>query len=123
MPPQQRNKEEGYTEEPNRIEEPRARLGVDQMAPSEEGYTEEPSRIEEPHARFGVDQIDPMEPLIRTSRESFLREFASAKGPPQIILLCMLLAFGFGSTIGVVSTGMILRAVLMPGLSLLLTLH
>jgi hypothetical protein len=72
----------------------------------EEGHVEEPSRIEEPASRFGVDQMAPMEPLLRTStirRESFLLEFANSKGPPQIIILCMLLALGFGSTIGVVS--------------------
>jgi hypothetical protein len=74
MPPQQRNEEEGSAEE-------------------------------QP-ARFGVDQMAPMEPLMRTStirRESFLQEFANSKGPPQILIVCMLLALGYGSTIGVVS--------------------
>ena len=54
---------------------------------------------------MGVDQVPGMEPLRRTSairRESFLVEFASSKGPPQIVILIMLLALGFGSTIGVV---------------------
>ena len=31
-----------------------------------------------------------------------MQEFAAAKGPPQIVILVMLLALGFGSTIGVV---------------------
>lgn len=62
-----------------------------------------------PHAThpppIGVDQVPGMEPLRRTSairRESFLVEFATSKGPPQIVILIMLLALGFGSTIGVV---------------------
>eukprot|EP00977_Amphora_coffeiformis_P005708 scaffold1211_cov169-Amphora_coffeaeformis.AAC.7 len=33
---------------------------------------------------------------------SFLRVFAASQGPPQIVILVMLLALGFGSTIGVV---------------------
>jgi MFS family permease len=34
--------------------------------------------------------------------KSFIRTFLSTNGPPQIILVCVVLAFGFGSTIGVV---------------------
>jgi len=52
-----------------------------------------------------MDQIDPNEPVLRRSiyrRESFLVQFATSKGPPQIVLLILLLALGFGSTIGVV---------------------
>jgi hypothetical protein len=37
-----------------------------------------------------------------TSKTSFLRTFLCTNGPPQIILLCVLFAFGFGCTIGVV---------------------
>lgn len=37
-----------------------------------------------------------------TSKTSFLRAFLCTNGPPQIILLCILFAFGFGCTIGVV---------------------
>jgi hypothetical protein len=36
------------------------------------------------------------------STSSFLHVFISSKGPPQIICMCILLAFGFGSTVGVV---------------------
>jgi hypothetical protein len=53
----------------------------------------------------GVDRVPGMEPLRQHStlrRESFIVEFSKAKGPPQIVLLVMLLALGFGSTIGVV---------------------
>jgi MFS family permease len=57
------------------------------------------------HAPFGVDRVPGMEPLNHPGalrRESFIADFASSKGPPQIVLLVMLLALGFGSTIGVV---------------------
>jgi hypothetical protein len=43
-----------------------------------------------------------VEPIRTLRRESFLQEFANSKGPPQIIVLMILLALGFGSTIGVV---------------------
>jgi hypothetical protein len=49
--------------------------------------------------------IDPYEHLERRSiyrRKSFLMEFVDKKGPPQILILCVLLALGFGSTVGVV---------------------
>ena len=36
------------------------------------------------------------------NQTSFLRTFLCTNGPPQIILLCILFAFGFGCTIGVV---------------------
>lgn len=55
--------------------------------------------------RLRMDQIDPNEPLSRRSiyrHESFLVQFATSDGPPQIVLLILLLALGFGSTIGVV---------------------
>jgi MFS family permease len=55
------------------------------------------------HAYFGVDQIACMEPIgSEFRRESFLTEFSQSRGPPQIVLLIILLALGFGSTIGVV---------------------
>ncbi|GKY96168.1 hypothetical protein MPSEU_000576600 [Mayamaea pseudoterrestris] len=54
------------------------------------------------HARISVDQLPEMEPLESDVSESFLRDFVKSKGPPQILMLCMLLALGFGSTIGVV---------------------
>jgi len=41
-------------------------------------------------------------PVEALRRESFIEEFANSKGPPQIVLLIMMLALGFGSTIGVV---------------------
>jgi hypothetical protein len=56
---------------------------------------------------LSMDQLDPHQSAPRVSvlrRESFIMEFATSKGPPQIVMLCMLLALGFGSTIGVVRT-------------------
>lgn len=38
----------------------------------------------------------------QTLRESFIDEFIGSNGPPQIMLLCLILALGLGSTIGVV---------------------
>ena len=67
---------------------------------------EQTRREEVDAALLPADQMAPMGPVRRTStirRESFLQEFASSRGPPQIIMLIMLLALGFGSTIGVVS--------------------
>jgi hypothetical protein len=56
---------------------------------------------------ISMDQLDPHQSAPRVSvlrREYFIMEFATSKGPPQILMLCMLLALGFGSTIGVVCT-------------------
>jgi len=61
----------------------------------ENDYTTHPTMIE----------LDPHEPVLRRSvyrRESFLVTFATSNGPPQIVILMLLLALGFGSTIGVV---------------------
>lgn len=51
-----------------------------------------------------VDQIHEIHPLRASTlrRQSFLAEFAHSKGPPQIVILIILLAIGIGSTIGVV---------------------
>lgn len=52
-----------------------------------------------------MDQIDPHEPVQRRSvyrRKSFFMEFVESKGPPQIVLLILLLALALGSTVGVV---------------------
>lgn len=52
-----------------------------------------------------MTELDPHEPVRRRSvyrRESFLVAFATSDGPPQIVILMLLLALGFGSTIGVV---------------------
>jgi hypothetical protein len=59
------------------------------------------------HDHLSMEQLDPYQSAPRASvlkRESFIMEFATSKGPPQIVFLCMLLALGFGSTIGVVRT-------------------
>eukprot|EP00547_Thalassionema_nitzschioides_P006059 CAMPEP_0194207448 /NCGR_PEP_ID=MMETSP0156-20130528/6184_1 /TAXON_ID=33649 /ORGANISM="Thalassionema nitzschioides, Strain L26-B" /LENGTH=473 /DNA_ID=CAMNT_0038934215 /DNA_START=86 /DNA_END=1504 /DNA_ORIENTATION=+ len=51
-----------------------------------------------------MTQFDPNE-LARRSmvrRKSFLVEFLDTKGPPQILVVMILLAIGFGATIGVV---------------------
>jgi hypothetical protein len=58
-----------------------------------------------PH--LSMEQLDPYQSAPRLSvmrRESFIMDFVTSKGPPQIVFLCMLLAMGFGSTIGVVRT-------------------
>lgn len=56
------------------------------------------------YTHYTADSCPP--PMASTSsvarRKSFLAEFAHSKGPPQIVILIMLLALGFGSTIGVV---------------------
>ena len=60
-----------------------------------------------PH--LSMEQLDPYQSqsaprLSVLRRESFIMDFVTSKGPPQIVFLCMLLAMGFGSTIGVVRT-------------------
>lgn len=67
------------------------------------------------YATILADQFPDIEPLERPStlrRESFITEFAKSKGPPQIVMLVILLALGFGSTIGVVSLNFLHREVL-----------
>ena len=58
------------------------------------------------HEAYGTDRMPHMEPFpARRSvyrRRSFINEFVRSNGPPQIIVLIMLLAFGFGSIVGVV---------------------
>ena len=58
------------------------------------------------HESYGTDRMIDFEPLpARTSvyrRQSFINEFVQSKGPPQIVVLIMLFAFGFGSILGVV---------------------
>ena len=62
------------------------------------------------HTRLAPDRLPEMEIIMDDDAEnpilgrqsSFFEEFVSSKGPPQILILCMLLALGFGSTIGVV---------------------
>lgn len=52
-----------------------------------------------------MEELDPHEAVRRPStyrRKSFLMEFVEKEGPPQILILVLLLALGFGSTIGVV---------------------
>ena len=76
------------------------------MPPQER--TDENLRQQE-HVPFHADQFHDIEPLEDTSilrRKSFIVEFTEAKGPPQIIILIILLALGFGSTIGVVPSVM-----------------
>jgi hypothetical protein len=63
------------------------------------------SKQSSPH--LSITQLDPYQSAPRLSvlrRESFIMDFATSKGPPQIVFLCMLLAMGFGATIGVVRT-------------------
>lgn len=62
-----------------------------------------PKQVDSPH--LSMEQLDPYQSAPRLSvlrRESFIMDFVSSKGPPQIVFLCMLLALGFGATIGVV---------------------
>lgn len=88
------------------------------MAPQQEETYKDPllspsSSADEPtttdqqqdKAYHTMDQLDPHENVKRPSvyrRKSFLMEFVESKGPPQILLIMLLLALGFGSTIGVV---------------------
>ena len=39
---------------------------------------------------------------INNPPKTFFRSFASLRGPPQVLLLCMLLEFALGLTVGVV---------------------
>ena len=57
------------------------------------------------HSTVGADRMlrfDPANVQVGERRKSFIQEFTASKGPPQIVVLVMLLALGFGSTIGVV---------------------
>ena len=57
------------------------------------------------HSILGTDrmaQFGPAPTQEIARQKSFLRVFAASQGPPQIVILVMLLALGFGSTIGVV---------------------
>jgi hypothetical protein len=70
------------------------------------------------YATIHVDQFPDIEPLERTStlrRESFIAEFYQSRGPPQIVILVILLALGFGSTIGVVSACSVVVVVVVGG--------
>lgn len=52
-----------------------------------------------------MQQLGQYENVERNSvyrRKSFLVQFVETKGPPQILIIMLLLALGFGSTIGVV---------------------
>jgi hypothetical protein len=64
-----------------------------------------PIAMEYSAIHVGVDQFPEMEPLRhaeRLRRESFVNAFVQSNGPPQMILLCLLIALAFGSTVGVV---------------------
>ena len=68
----------------------------------ETAVQDEDSPLRQP-STVGADRLPrfrPVQPVTR--RKSFLQAFAAARGPPQIVILIMLLALGFGSTIGVV---------------------
>ena len=57
------------------------------------------------HSTVGADRMLRFHPVQSDGierRKSFIQEFTASKGPPQIVILVMLLALGFGSTIGVV---------------------
>lgn len=60
------------------------------------------------HSVVGADRMQRFEPADAPAVEgiarskSFIQEFVASKGPPQIVILMMLLALGLGSTIGVV---------------------
>jgi len=74
-------------------------------SPNDDGGGEENTPII-PKKHVHVDQIVEIDPIRRTSvlrRESFVEAFVSSNGPPQIMILMLLLALGLGSTIGVVS--------------------
>lgn len=51
-----------------------------------------------------MEKVDPHEPIRRPSvlrRRSFLVEFSTSKGPPQIVAIVLLVALGAGATIGI----------------------
>jgi hypothetical protein len=48
------------------------------------------------------DETCPVLPTAVPARKSFLLEFSKSNGPPQILVLMVILAVGFGSTVGVV---------------------
>lgn len=58
------------------------------------------------HEAYGTDRMIGFEPLPAPTsvhrQKSFINEFVTSDGPPQIVLLIMLFAFGFGSIVGVV---------------------
>ena len=55
------------------------------------------------HSVVGANRMLRFQPAPQVERrKSFFQEFTASKGPPQIVVLIMLLALGFGSTIGVV---------------------
>jgi hypothetical protein len=60
-----------------------------------------------------MEQVDQNVPMIpRPSvfrRESFLVQFAAGRGPPQIIVMVILYAFGLGATVGIVPNLMATR--------------
>jgi hypothetical protein len=52
-----------------------------------------------------MEKVDPNERTKRPSiykQESFIIQFARSDGPPQIVALVLLIALGFGATIGIV---------------------
>ena len=66
-----------------------------------EDYENSPLR----HSTVGADRMLRFGPAPTEeipNGKSFIREFIRSEGPPQIVILVMLLALGFGSTIGVV---------------------
>jgi hypothetical protein len=75
----------------------------------QQGQEQENAASKEMHPHLSMEELDPYESVARASvlrRESFIAEFAKSRGPPQIVIIIMLLALGFGSTIGVVSCSM-----------------
>lgn len=52
-----------------------------------------------------MEMVDPDERTRRHSlykRKSFIVQFATSEGPPQIVAFVLLIALGFGATIGIV---------------------
>jgi hypothetical protein len=84
--------------------------GSDAWQKEQDGDSSASKQSQEPDEsspHLSMEQLDPYQSAPRLSvlrRESFIMDFVTSKGPPQIVFLCMLLAMGFGSTIGVVRT-------------------
>jgi MFS family permease len=81
------------------------------MLPHEDRLVSKPGDASgDEDGRYGystMEKVDPNERARRPSvyrRESFIVQFATSEGPPQIVALAMMIAFGFGATVGVVPT-------------------
>ena len=71
-------------------------------SPSSEEEEEQYNKSTEYNTMENLDPHEPVERLSVYKRESFLVEFVKKPAPRQILILVLLLALGFGSTVGIV---------------------